>query len=135
MDTQSYRRIMFTAAAWWNWVAALLFMGMAALMPQLTSLFLNEPLASFLWFYLFFGLVAVLGWGYYLVAQDPHRNRNIIKLGVLGKLFVVAVIVGAWWTGQLTLLTVAAVAVDLVFALLFIGVLKKMPDTERSKAG
>jgi hypothetical protein len=110
-------------------------MGMAALAPELTNLFLTEQPPSFLWFHLFFGLVAVLGWGYHLVAQDPHRNRNIIKLGAVGKLWVVALIVGAWWAGQLTLLTVAAVAVDFVFGLLFIDVLRKTRDDERLAAG
>lgn len=135
MDTRSYRRIMFTAAAWWNCLVALLFMAMATLTRELTTLFLNEQPRSFLWFHLFFGLVAVLGWGYYLVAQDPQRNRNIIKLGAVGKLWVVALIVGGWWTGQLTLLTVAAVTVDFVFAVLFIDVLRRTSDDERSPAG
>ena len=30
-------------------------------------------------------LVALFGWGYYLVARDPIRNRNVLMLGLWSK--------------------------------------------------
>jgi hypothetical protein len=127
MRSDTYCRRLFTVGAIWNWAVVGLFVPLAALRLPPLSWFLNDIPESFLWFYLFMGLVAVFGAGYYWVAQDARRNRSIIKMGVLGKLIVVALVIPAWLGGEVTALAAAAAAVDFVFTILFIDVLMKNP--------
>ena len=130
MQTPKNFKVMLTVAALWNWGAALLFMAMAVLNLQAMSLFLIIKPASYLWFHLFFGVVAVFGLGYYWAAQDLMMNRNIVKMGMIGKTWVFFLILAGWLTGAVTFLAAAAGTVDLVFAVLFAHALnqsKKAP--------
>jgi hypothetical protein len=113
--------------ALWNWAVVALFVPLAAFDLEALSWFLNDIPESFLWYYLFIGLVAVFGVGYYWVAQAPRANRDIIKMGVLGKSVVFLLIIPAWLSGEVTILVAAAATVDLVFTILFIDVLMKNP--------
>ena len=127
MRSDAYCRRLFTIGAIWNWGVAALLTSLAAFELPALAWFLNDVPESFLWFYLFMGIVAVFGLGYYWVGQDVQRNRNIIKMGVLGKLIVFALVIPAWLSGEVTLLGAASAAVDLVFTFLFIDVLMKNP--------
>ena len=69
------------------------------------------------------GLFATDAW----VASDVRRNRNIIKMGILGKTLVFVLIIPAWLRGEVTALSAAAAMVDLVFTVLFVDVLTKNP--------
>lgn len=46
--------------------------------------------------YLLFGaaMITVFGIGFWLVARDPERNRDIIKLGILLKLSYASIVLG-----------------------------------------
>lgn len=127
MRSETYCRRLFVVGALWNWGVAVLVTSLAALELHALSWFLNDIPESFLWFYASMGVVAVFGVGYYWVAQDVRRNRNIIKMGVLGKTLVFVLIIPAWLSGEVTALTAAAATVDLVFTILFIDVLMKNP--------
>ena len=127
MRSDAYCKRLFTIGAVWNWGVAALLTSLAVFELPALGWFLNEVPESFLWFYLFMGVVAVFGLGYYWVAQDVERNRNIIKMGVLGKLIVFALVIPAWLSGEVTLLGAASATVDLVFTILFIDVLVKNP--------
>jgi len=127
MRSESYCRRLFTVGALWNWAVVALFVPLAAFDLEALSWFLNDIPESFLWYYLFIGLVAVFGVGYYWVAQAPRANRDIIKMGVLGKSVVFLLIIPAWLSGEVTILVAAAATVDLVFTILFIDVLMKNP--------
>ena len=127
MRSETYCRRLFVVGALWNWGVAVLVTSLAALELQALSWFLNDIPESFLWFYASMGVVAVFGVGYYWVAQDVRRNRNIIKMGILGKMLVFVLIIPAWLSGEVTALTAAAATVDLVFTILFIDVLMKNP--------
>lgn len=125
MRSRTYCKRLFTIGAIWNWGVAILLTSLAFFaLPQL-NWFLVEVPSTFLWYYLFMGLVAVYGLGYFWVAQAPERNRDIIKMGVLGKLIVFALVVPAWLNGEVTLLGASAAMVDFIFTLLFVDVLTK----------
>ncbi len=128
MPTPNNFKVMFTVAALWNWLAALLFMAMAVLNLQVLSLFLTIKPASYLWFNLFFGVVFVFGLGYFWAARDLGTNRNIVKMGAIGKTWVFILILGEWWTGAVTVLAALAGTVDLVFAILFVQALRQSKD-------
>jgi len=116
---------MFTIAAIWNWSAALLFMTLAVLNMELLGLFLKTSPQNYLWFHLFFGVVFVFGIGYLWAGQDVIVNRNIIKMGIIAKLWVFALIGYAWITGVVTILAAGAGTVDLIFSILFFNVLRQ----------
>ncbi len=128
MPTPNNFKVMFTVAALWNWLAALLFMAMAVLDLQVLSLFLTIKPVSYLWFNLFFGVVFVFGLGYFWAARDLGTNRNIVKMGAIGKTWVFILILGEWWTGAVTVLAALAGTVDLVFAILFVHALRLSKD-------
>lgn len=125
MPTPENFKFMFTIAALWNWGAALLFMAMAVLNLQAMSLFLIIKPPTYLWFHLFFGVVAVFGLGYYWAGQDLRMNRNIVKMGAIGKTWVFCLILSGWLTGAVTFLAAGAGTVDLVFAVLFVHALNQ----------
>ena len=55
-------------------------------------------------------------------------NRNIIKMGIIGKALVFILLTGGWLKGVVTILAAGAGAVDLVFTILFIQVLMKTKE-------
>ena len=126
MQNQNAYRTFFTVAAIWNWSAALLFMAMAALDMPILNRFLNVIPESFLWYHLFLVLVFGYGMGYYWIGNDPVRNRDIIKMGIFGKILVFILLTGGWIKGVITILLAGAEAVDLVFAILFFRILIKL---------
>ena len=127
MRSDTYCRRLFTVGALWNWAMAALLFSASALSVDALSLFLNRIPESFLWFNLCIGAGAIFGLGYYWIAQDVRRNRDIIKLGVIAKSLLVALIVPAWFSGEVTTLAVGAATVDFVFAILFVDVLINTP--------
>ena len=73
-----------------------------------------------------FGLILLLGIGYWLVARHPARNHDLMLLGALGKLFVFPFMLWAWSHGYAGVHAVGAGFGDLVFAVLFFDVLRRM---------
>ena len=75
--------------------------------------------------YLAAGLVAVFGYAYLRIAQDPERFRPFIELGVIGKLLAVGAVTWPWLTGEVGWQLPLVVSGDAVFALLFIDFLRR----------
>ena len=71
-------------------------------------------------------LVLVLGVGYCLTARNPARNRDLMLIGTIGKLLVLPLTLAAWRRGDVAFTAVGAGAGDLVFALLFVDVMRRM---------
>ena len=110
-------RIMFTTAAWFNWVAGL---AVAVNAELLFGLFRITPLPTEpLFLQLFAWLVIVFGIGYFWVSRDPVANVPIIKLGMLGKLSVVLVSLACVLTGSVSWQMMTLVSADLLYAILF----------------
>jgi len=110
----------FVFAALFNLSAGLLIIFAPELFYHL--LFIDEPItvAAKLYVDLFAVLVIAFGWAYWTISRDPPAHRDLVLMGIIGKLLVVVV---AWYhalagTGPLNfaLLTLA----DLAFALFFL---------------
>jgi hypothetical protein len=71
-------------------------------------------------------LVVVLGIGYCLTARNPERNQDFMLVGAIGKLLVLPLMLAAWHRGDVQLPAVLAGSGDLIFALLFLDVLRRM---------
>jgi len=110
-------RIMFTTAAWFNWLAGL---AVAVNAELLFGLFRITPLPTEpLFLQLFAWLVIVFGIGYFWVSRDPVANVPIIKLGMIGKLSVVLVSLACVLTGSVSWQMMTLVSADLLYAILF----------------
>jgi hypothetical protein len=117
MPKQDYYQKMFLIGAVWNWAATVSFaLGYKILFP-LFGMALPNYLVFFM---MFLGLAFVFGIGYFWVSQDIHQNHGIVRMGILGKLFVFAALLWAWIAGEVPVIMVGPGIVDLIFAILYI---------------
>lgn len=114
-DPNAYRPMFYSAAAF-NWMASLLLLFGGNLFWGLLAT--PEP-AERVWFQLLVAMVALFGWGYFAVAQDPVRNRIMALLGCVGKTTVFVVVLAHVLTSGLSERVLMLVTVDLVYAALF----------------
>jgi hypothetical protein len=79
--------------------------------------------------YLLFGaaVVAIFGIGFWFVAGDPDRNRDIIKLGILLKLSYGGIVLGFYFRHEMPTMWVPFAYADLLFAAAFIAALRTLP--------
>jgi hypothetical protein len=121
-QSEAYQRNLFFIGALWNWGAALLFVGLFFINKNLLELFLKVP-ESMLWYFIVSGAIFIFGLGYYYISKDVERNRDIIKMGIIGKVMVFLLFLIYVIKGDITWLLFMAGCVDLVFAVLFKQVL------------
>lgn len=108
---------MFWSAALFNFAVGIgLGLFGEALYPQFG---LDYAATDHIWRYMSAILIGMYGVGYALAAIDPSQNRNLIILGMFGKLFIVLLIGGLYMTGLATAQLAGTVAVDLVYVFLF----------------
>ena len=72
------------------------------------------------------GAAFVFGIGYYWKSKNIQRNRDLIKLGIIGKTFVFCLLTYGWQTDVVTILVFLAGAVNLLVTLLFVEALMKL---------
>jgi hypothetical protein len=110
----------FVFAALFNLSAGLLIIFAPGLFYHL--LFIDEPItvAAKLYVDLFAVLVIAFGWAYWTISRDPPAHRDLVLMGIIGKLLVVVM---AWYhalagTGPLNIALL--ILADLAFALFFL---------------
>lgn len=114
--TERQVKVLFSAAAIFNWTAALLFiepLGLAAVF-NLSHAVSSDP----------FGQIALLaiglfGFGYWMVPSDPTGYRGVVVLAVIGKLGVVAIAFSHYFFGDVNFNLAGLTIGDLVFAAFF----------------
>lgn len=74
-------------------------------------------------------IVAMFGWVYWRIAEDPVGCRSYVLLGIVGKLTFVAVIYANWALGRAPAALAVLVTADLVFAILFARWLRRTAAT------
>jgi hypothetical protein len=123
----TYESNLFFIGALWNWSAALFFCGLSVVNKQFLTYFHNIP-QTMLWYYSFLGVVFIFGFGYYWISKDVPRNRDIIKMGIIGKIMVFLMFLIYLFKGEITFLLFLAGCVDLIFTILFVKVLMRIPN-------
>lgn len=123
----TYDKNLFFIGALWNWSAAALFFGLSISNKQLLTYYHVIP-QTMLWYYCFLGAVFVFGIGYYWISKDVTRNRDIIKMGILGKAMVFLLFLIYLFKGEITILLFLSGCVDLIFTILFVKVLIRLPN-------
>jgi hypothetical protein len=113
-----YRRLFLVAAAW-NLLStwAVLFLLTDAKF-RLRMQFRGTPDTISL--QLLATCLFVFGLGYYWVSRDLSRNRDLVKLGVIGKPLVFLVFFGHALAKEIHMLLVFPSVVDLLFGALFL---------------
>lgn len=79
-----------------------------------------------LWYYIFIAAVVIFGIGYYWISKDVARNRDIIKMGIMGKIAIFMIFSIYLLKGEVTFLFFLVGCGDLVFTILFFKVLSRI---------
>ena len=114
-----FSRLLFLAAAVWNVLSA------AAVLFLLTSLKFRSEMGypgqvDMISLQLLATCLFVFGVGYYWVSRDLARNRDLVKLGVIGKPLVFVIYLGHALTREIPPSLVGPSVVDLLFGVLFL---------------
>lgn len=115
---QTFYKNMFLAGAIWNVLGGAILLGIQDWVFSTADL--NPPDPP-LYFYGWIALFMTFGIGYYMVSRDLFNNKNIVILGIIGKLvfsgiFIYYVISASDLVPMLMLVPVIG---DLVFVALF----------------
>ena len=119
-----YYRLLFLAAAVWNALSAgaVLFLLTQAKFRQEMG-FPGPP--DTICLQLLASCLFVFGVGYYWIPRDLSRNRDLVKLGVIGKPLVFLVFFGHALAHEIPLVLVIPSLVDLLFGALFLEFLMR----------
>jgi hypothetical protein len=117
-------KTLFLTAAIFNWAVGLVLAFKAELLFELFRV-TPAPMEP-LFLQLFSWLVIVFGIGYFWASKDLAANVSIVKLGLLGKLSVVLVVLACILTGAVSWQMMLLASVDLVYAALFWRALKSL---------
>jgi len=120
-----HARILFSAAAAFNFVAAMPFL---VAPRQFAGLIGMQPVpVDPLFPHIVAVLVLAFGWGYWRISRDPVVNRPIIHLGIVGKSLLVLMVCVDWLVGNTNWPFAVIVSGDAVFAALFLDYLRRHP--------
>ncbi len=119
---EAYQKNLFFISAVYNWTAGILFIGLYYLNQELLKWFFKIP-DGMMWYFFTSAVILIYGVGYYYISKDVQRNRDIIKLGCVGKLVFFGLCYVYWRKGDVTGLTFSLACGDFVFAMLFAQVL------------
>jgi hypothetical protein len=109
-------KLIFQTKAVINWVEG----GLLLVCDRIIREFLGtQPLVNSEYSQLFYGVVLIIGLGYWWAAEDINHNYGIIKLGVLAQYSVFAVLAYHVLLGNLHPFFLISGVLDLVFAILF----------------
>ncbi len=114
-----YYRRLFVVAAAWNTLSG------GAVLFLLTNVKFRQAMglagsADPIGLQLLASCLFVFGLGYYWVSRDLVRNRDLVKLGVIGKPLVFLVFVWHALAHEIPMILVVPSTVDLLFGVLFL---------------
>ncbi|MCO4756935.1 MAG: hypothetical protein KC477_02890 [Oceanospirillaceae bacterium] len=122
MNTNAHHCKLLFSAALFNWSVAIVFL--LAYQPVFHTIGLSPVPHNPIYLHLFACLVALFGVAYYWASQDLMNNRNLVLLGVIGKLSVFILPLMYYLLGYISWQLPALASVDLIYAILFINVLR-----------
>lgn len=109
-------KLVFQTKAVINWVEAVLLLFADRWIREFLQ---TEPLVNFEYSQLVYGLVFIIGIGYWWVSQDISQNHAIVKLGIYAQFSVFAVLAYHTLIGGLHPFYLISGIADLTFAILF----------------
>ena len=117
MGENFYKR-MFLIGTIWNLVGGVILVVLTDWIFAIAGL---EPPFPPAYYYSWIALFATFGIGYYMVYKNMYANKNIVILGIIGKLAfsIIFIYYMITLTGQIPLFFIIPVIGDLVFVILF----------------
>ena len=117
MDEDFYRR-MFLGGAIWNVAGGAIIVWLTGWIFASGHLSPPEP---WVYYYSWIALFVTFGIGYYLVYRDMYGNKNLVILGIIGKLSFSAIFIAGMILdpGKIPLFFLIPVIGDLIFVVLF----------------
>jgi hypothetical protein len=117
MKKEVYYKYLFLISAVFNWIVGFSFLIADNKIRHLVGM--NPSQDPFSWTMLLI-FVIIFGIGYYWVSNDIYQNRNIAKLGIMGKISIVILSIIYSIRGLIPTTILLFVFPDLIFATLFI---------------
>jgi hypothetical protein len=117
MDEAFFKK-MFLVGALWNVAGGVVIVWLTGWIFATAHL---SPPQPWVYYYSWIALFATFGIGYYLVYLDMYGNKNLIILGIIGKLAFAAIFLAGmvWGPGKVPLFFLIPVIGDLGFVYLF----------------
>jgi hypothetical protein len=116
MTRRTYYQRMFYAAAIYNWLAAAATIAKTVFPSQIP---IDSPFDRF-GGQVFALMVAVFGYGYFIVARDPARNEGLVQIGIAGKLLIFILFLAYAIGGTFPYILMIPACGDVIFAALFL---------------
>jgi hypothetical protein len=120
MEKKEYYKYLFLLAAIWNWIVTVSFLILSFVAPDILSLFGVEIPPSLVFLQMLFVLIGIFGFGFFLVYLDSENNHGIVQMAILEKISFFVVFLIYFIFGDVGILVLMLVIVDLIFGLLFI---------------
>ncbi|MCI0454138.1 MAG: hypothetical protein L0Y68_03985 [Candidatus Dadabacteria bacterium] len=117
--SESFYKRMFLIGALWNILGGAFILYFTGWIFSTANLTIPEPPA---YFHSWIALFVTFGIGYFMVYRDMYKNKDIVILGIIGKLsfsliFIYNMIA---YSGKIPLFFIIPVIGDLVFVVLFV---------------
>ncbi len=110
---------MYTIAALWNWILAIIFLILPRIDINNFYIAGDTIPPTLLWFDSLMGLIFAFGIGFFFVSLDVKQNHGLIKAAIFEKCWVFIMGVYYFLVGQATVWVALVVTGDLIFGLLF----------------
>ena len=116
--TENFYKRMFLIGALWNILGGAFIVYFSGWIFSLSDLTIPQPPA---YYYSWIALFVTFGIGYLMVYRDMYKNKNIVILGIIGKLSFSVIFIYNMinYRGQIPLFFIIPVIGDLVFVVLF----------------
>ena len=116
--SESFYKRMFLIGAIWNLLGGVLVLVLTDWIFASAHLPLPDPPS---YYQSWIALFMTFGIGYYMAFRNPYANKNIVILGMIGKLAFAAIFTGGVivFPGRIPMLFLIAVIGDVIFAVLF----------------
>ena len=115
MEKKEYYKYLFLLASIWNWAVSISLLTLSLLTPEIISDFGVEIPPSLVFLQMLFVLV-----GFFIVYLDNTTNHGIVQMSVIEKISFFLVFLVYFIIGDVGILVLLLVIVDLIFGLLFI---------------
>lgn len=120
MEKKRYYKYLFLLASVWNWAVSISLLILSLLAPNIITDFGVEIPPSLVFLQMLFVLVGIFGIGFFLVYMDITSNHGIVQMSVLEKFSFFLVFLIYFVIGDVGILVLLLVIVDLIFGILFI---------------
>jgi hypothetical protein len=120
MEKKEYYKYLYLLAAIWNWIVAISLLLLSFVTPDVMISFGVDIPPSLVFLQMLFVLVGIFGVGFFIIYRDIESNHGIVQMSVLEKLLFFLVFLIYFIIGDVGILVLLLVTVDLIFGILFI---------------